>query len=69
MRGGNAVPLRIDRVETDMQLTGGPTGGGSASAGGPADETDRQLKERLRPLVLEILRDELERLRRRQGGA
>ena len=62
------MPLRIERVETELDMTGGQKGGASAG-GGPADETDKQLKERLRPLVLEILRDELERLRRRQGGA
>lgn len=62
------MPIRIDEVHADLDLTGRQAGGGNAGAGGPADETDRQLKERLRPLVMEILRDELDRLRRRQGG-
>jgi hypothetical protein len=64
------MPLHIDRVQTEMDIvpsgrgTDG-TAGGLASRGGAA--ADMELKERLRPLVLEILREELDKLRRQQG--
>jgi hypothetical protein len=68
-----AMPLHIDRVETEMDVL---PGGGEGGAAGPGDRgglvpgltgPDSAFKERLRPLVLEILNEELERLRRRQG--
>jgi hypothetical protein len=60
------MPVHIDRVETEMDVlpaaAAGP-GGGPPLPGG----ADAALKERLRPIVLEILQEELDRLRRKQG--
>jgi hypothetical protein len=60
------MPVYIDRVETEMDVlpaAAAATGGGPAAPGG----ADAALKERLRPVVLEILQEELDRLRRKQG--
>jgi hypothetical protein len=56
------MTVEINRVETEIDVT--PP---APAASVPAAPADAGLKERLRPVVLEILREELERLRRRQG--
>jgi hypothetical protein len=64
------MPLQIDRVETEMDvLPAGERGAAGPGARGQTGwaGTDAALKERLRRIVLEILNEELERLRRRQG--
>lgn len=65
--------LQITRVETEIDVSG------SAEASEQSPDTSRSrlhddaiacdalLKERLRPVVLEILAEELERIRRQQG--
>lgn len=60
------MPLQINRVDAEVDVLPTEPGGGGRPpvAGGPGD---RALKERLRPIVLEILDEELERLRRRLG--
>lgn len=60
------MALVIDRVEADMELMpeAGAGGEGRAVAG---RESDAELVERLRPLIIEILERELARLRREQG--
>jgi hypothetical protein len=55
------MPLDVDRVSLTMELGGAdPRRPGSAL-------TDAELRERLRPVVVDILNTELERLRRQQG--
>lgn len=59
------MPLHIDRVETEVDVlpAGEPNTAGPAGLTG----TVAALKEKLRSIVLEILNEELERLRRKQG--
>lgn len=61
------MPLHIGRVETDVEVT--PPSGAAAPGGrtGPPSAADAELLEKVRPLVLEVLRQELDRLRRTQG--
>jgi hypothetical protein len=60
------MPLRIDRVETDMHVQPAaetaprPADGSSPTLAG----SDTALMERLRPIVLQILDQEMQRLRR-----
>ena len=63
------MALHIDRVETEMDVFPAGEGGppGPLVRGGPVPGADFALKERLRPIVLEILDEELERLRRKLG--
>ena len=63
------MPLRIDRVETEMDVlpASGPAPTPAGGLGPGSAGSDLLLRERLRPIVLEILHDELERLRRKQG--
>lgn len=53
------MPLDVDRVSLTMDM------GGDAARRRPM--SDAELRERLRPVVIEILSTELERLRRQQG--
>jgi hypothetical protein len=60
------MPLRIDRVDTELEVTQPgrlPTRPEPAALSG----SDTELLERLRPIVLRILEEELERLRRERG--
>ena len=69
------MPLRIDRIDTEIEILrkeaapaaeGPGTGGGSdtlASVRGHAE-----LREKLRPIVMEILNDELTRIKRKVGA-
>ncbi len=67
------MPLHISRVEAELDVmpsSGGVAGRATSGEGRSASDlpsSDRALKERLRPIVVEILSEELERLRRRQG--
>ena len=63
--------LRIDRVKTEMEVL--PSGGGTGSAPSAAANTgvaevlaDPRSRERLKEMVLEVLRDHLRALER--GG-
>jgi hypothetical protein len=60
-----SVALQIDHVQTDLNIRPQAAGSGELMSG--ANGVDRQTLERIRPLVLLILREELERLRRQQG--
>ena len=73
------MPLRIDRVESEVQVLrkaddGAPDGSGAASGSGAGTETlsaaqgRAALRERLRPIVLEIVDDELARIKRKLGA-
>jgi hypothetical protein len=61
--------LRNDHVDTELQVSSGSQAAASApsqpAAHGLAGMTDDQLKERIKPLVLDILTEELYRLTRR----
>lgn len=56
------MPLRIDRVAVSMDIV---TDQPERESSRPL--TDLELRDRLRPVVLEIINAELERLRREQG--
>ncbi len=73
------MPLRIDRVESEVEVLrkasdGGGTESSAAPGGGGGDETlatvqgRAALREKLRPIVLEILDDELARIKRKVGA-
>ena len=59
------MTLHIDQVETQMEVLG-DSGGGEA-ARGDFSVSDAVLRERMRPIVLEILEEEIQRLRREAG--
>jgi len=65
------MPLHIGQVDAEVSVTppdaGALSGGSPGGSGGGGAVADRQAIEALRPIVLEILREELERLRRQQG--
>ena len=71
------MALQVEKVESDVQVLRNPLqtqqeSGGMSREGG--DETlgelrgRNQLREQLRPLVLEILHDELDRMKRKVGS-
>ena len=78
------MPLRIDRVDTEIEIMRKASGGASGSAGasdssaapgsGGGSETlssvrgGSELREKLRPIVMEILNDELMRIKRKVGA-
>lgn len=72
------MPLRIDRVESEVEVMrkadGGAAVAGAAPGSGGGDETlanlqgRAALREKLRPIVLEILDDELARIKRKVGS-
>lgn len=67
------MPLRIDRVDTEIEIfrKSDSSGGGSASGGEEALGAVRgraELREKLRPIVMEILNDELTRIKRKVGA-
>jgi hypothetical protein len=59
------MPVQIDRVETEIDVL--PAAAGAGGGGQLPGATDAALKERLRPIVMQILQEELDRLRRQQG--
>jgi hypothetical protein len=71
------MPLRIDRVDTEIEIlrkqaagtddrTGEADGGGSETLA--AVRGRAALREKLRPIVMEILNDELMRIKRKVGS-
>lgn len=72
------MPLRIDRVDTEIEILRKAEDGGAApdagTASGGGDETlstlrgRAALREKLRPIVMEILNDELARIKRKVGS-
>lgn len=61
------MPFHIDRVEAELDLLPGAAGEAPSAEAPARPGRDLALRERLRPLVLEIIRDELGRLQRRHG--
>jgi hypothetical protein len=62
------VSVHIDHVQTDLDVR--PQAGDGVRSGALAsgmNGIDRTMLERLRPIVLLILQEELDRLRRQQG--
>jgi hypothetical protein len=57
------MPLHIDHVDTELEVTRTSSQPGRPESGALSG-SDVELLERLRPLVLRILEEELERLRR-----
>lgn len=72
------MPLRIDRVDTEIEIlrkdAGGCASESSLSPGSGGSETvgsvrgRAELREKLRPIVMEILNDELMRIKRKVGS-
>ena len=68
------MPLRIDRVDTDIEILRKATGDASETGSGGGSETlaalrgGAALREKLRPIVMEILNDELTRIKRKVGS-
>jgi hypothetical protein len=73
------MPLRIDRVDTEIEILRKDAGAGAGDASlspgsGGGSETlaavrgNAALRERLRPIVMEILNDELMRIQRKVGA-
>lgn len=64
------MPVQIDSMRTEVDVLGSPDrgAGGGGDAGGASAARDRgELKELLRPLVLEIMSEELETYMRMRG--
>jgi hypothetical protein len=59
------MALQIDRVNTQMDVL--PSGQDSDTVNAYTNVTDSDLLERLRPLVIEIMAEEMDRLRREAG--
>jgi hypothetical protein len=69
------MPLRIDRVESEVEvLRKADDGAPAASGNGGGDplmsaaQSRAALLEKLRPIVLEIVDDELTRIKRKVGA-
>lgn len=71
------MPIQIDRIETEMEiLRSADAAGPSAFAQAPSQGEETlgalrgrtALREKLRPIVLEILHDELNRMKRHVGS-
>ncbi len=68
------MPLHIDRVQSELDIMPDPTAPHPTTQmpggiDGRSQSSDAMLKERLRPIVMEILQEELEMIRRQQGRA
>jgi hypothetical protein len=62
------MPLDVEHAQVTMDTVAGAQATGAASPAAPLTAHDRDLlKERLRPIVLEILDEELDKHRRSQG--
>jgi hypothetical protein len=59
------MPLQIDRVNTQVDVL--PSGQDTETVSAYASATDTELLERLRPLVIEIMEEQMDRLRREAG--
>ena len=72
------MPLRIDRVDTEIEILRKDAGGAAESSmapgsGGGSDTLAavrgrNELRDKLRPIVMEILNDELTRMKRKVGS-
>lgn len=73
------MPLRIDRVDSEIEILRKPAAAGASDASvapgsGGGSETlasvrgRAALREQLRPIVMEILNDELMRIKRKVGA-
>lgn len=71
------MPLRIDRVDTEIEILRMADGASDATvspgAGGGSETLSAvrgasALREQLRPIVMDILNDELNRIKRRVGS-
>jgi hypothetical protein len=68
------MPLRIDRVDTELEvMRSGDAMAFTGDAEGGAETLDAvsgklALKEKLRPLIMEILHEELLRIQRKVGS-
>jgi hypothetical protein len=75
------MPLRIDRVDTEIEIlrkeADGAMGAGATATGGAGELAGEDLntrrgraalREKLRPIVMEILDDELARIKRKVGS-
>ena len=59
------MSVQIDKVHTELEVQ--PSGSTRPGASSGMNGLDRTMLERLRPLVLQILTEELDRLRRQHG--
>ncbi|MGC1723524.1 MAG: hypothetical protein WA746_31475 [Isosphaeraceae bacterium] len=59
------MPVQIDRVHSEVEVQ--RPSPASPPASSVMNGIDRSMLEQLRPMVLQILKEELERLRRQQG--
>jgi hypothetical protein len=73
------MPLRIDRVDTEIEILRKEAGGApSDSTAAPGSDGGSEtlgsvrgraaLREKLRPIVMDILNDELARIKRKVGS-
>ena len=67
------MPLRIDRVDTEIEIFRKEESSISPGSGGGTDTLEAvrgrsELREKLRPIVMEILNDELTRIHRKVGS-
>lgn len=60
------MPVQINEMHTDVDVRP-PDTAAAVPAAAMTPGNERKELERLRPLVLQILREELDRLRRQQG--
>jgi hypothetical protein len=61
------MPMHFGRVETELDFRPAAADAAAGDRKAPPAGTDAEVKERLRPVVLQILQEELERLCRQQG--
>ncbi len=67
------MPLHIGRVESEIEMTppAGETGTGRSAPAAPGGDmaamSDGELRRRLRPIVMEILEEELATFQRKHG--
>jgi hypothetical protein len=69
------MPLQIDRVDTEIEImrkesseTGAQPGLGGLDEALSSRQGRAALREKLRPIVMEILNDELMRIKRKVGA-
>jgi hypothetical protein len=72
------MPLRIDRVDSEIEILRKEADGSGASAARPTDSGLAEslgsvrgrnaLREKLRPIIMEVLTDELTRMKRKVGS-
>jgi len=61
------MPLEIGQVDVQMEQAGGDTAPAAAPTGS-LPISDAELRERVRPMILEILDEEMAKFRRWQQG-